>query len=75
MEFSGRVYNSNERKIIMDKEHIEKVVNLCKKLSYQVQIKNKLFLKHLFEILKIKLRKKHTLLLNLKLKFKIKIKI
>ena len=54
MEFSGKVYNSNERKIIKDKEHIEKVVNLCNKLSYQVQIKNELFLKHLFEILKIK---------------------
>ena len=30
MEFQGRVYRSNERQIIMDKDNMEKVVNLCK---------------------------------------------
>ena len=39
MEFPGRVYNSKERQIIMDKVNMEKVINLCKEAGYQVEIK------------------------------------
>ena len=40
IEFPGRVYRSNERQIIMDKDHMEKVVNLCKEVGYHHEIKN-----------------------------------
>ena len=40
MVFPGRVYNSNERQIIMDKDNMEKVVNLCKESGYQVEIRD-----------------------------------
>ena len=39
MVFPGRVYNANERQIILDKEHLEKVINLCKDSGFQVEIK------------------------------------
>ena len=39
MVFPGRVYNSNERKFIMDQDHIEKVINLCKEVGYGIEIK------------------------------------
>ena len=32
-------YNSKERQIIMDKDNMKKVINLCKKAGYQVEIK------------------------------------
>ena len=37
--FAGRKYNSKERQIIMDKDNMEKVINLCKDLGYQIEIK------------------------------------
>ena len=39
MVFPGRVYNSNERKIIMAKEHMKKGINLCKDIGYGIEIK------------------------------------
>ena len=40
MVFPDRVYNTNERKIIMDKEHLEKQVNLGKEIGYGIERKN-----------------------------------
>ena len=39
MIITGRKYNSKERQIIMDKDNMEKVINLCKDSGYQVEIK------------------------------------
>ena len=39
MVFPVRVYNSKERQIVMDKDNMEKVINLCKDSGYQVEIK------------------------------------
>ena len=39
MVFPDRVYNSTERRIIMDKDNMEKVVNLCKESGYNFEIK------------------------------------
>ena len=39
MEFPGRVYRSNDLKIIMYKENMETVVNLCKEVGYHQEIK------------------------------------
>ena len=39
MEFPGKVNRSNDRQIIMDKENLEKVSNLCKESGYQHEIK------------------------------------
>ena len=36
--FSGRRYNSTERKITMPKEHLEKVVSLCKELVFEIVV-------------------------------------
>ena len=40
MEFPGRVYRSNDLKIIMDKENMTTVVNLCKEVGYHQEINN-----------------------------------
>ena len=37
MVFPCRVYNSNERKIILDKEHLEKVINILKRLAMELK--------------------------------------
>ena len=40
MEFPRRVYNSSERLIKMDKEHLDDVVNMSNKIGYKVEIKD-----------------------------------
>ena len=38
LEFSGRRYNSAERKITMPKEHLEKVLLLSKEIGFEIVI-------------------------------------
>ena len=40
MQLSGLIYNQDERKIILDKEHMKKIIDLSNELKYQIEIKN-----------------------------------